>query len=474
MRVIFAASEANPFIKSGGLGDVVGALPKELVKNEVEAIVIIPLYQDINRENLEYVTDFDIFVGWNKCYCGVYKAIVGDVTYYFVDNEQYFKRSGLYGYGDDYERFAYFDFAVLEIISHLNIKPDILHLHDWQAAMIAMLYKERYQYYDFYEDIKIVFTIHNILYQGIGDPSLLGQLFGLDDNLYFNGNCQNNGKFNMMKAAIYYSDLITTVSDTYSKEILTDEFGEGLQNILRMRRHDLYGVLNGIDYDEFNPKTDPNLFKNYDVKTVSSNKYKNKLSLQKELGLTEDKDILMMGLVTRLTNQKGISLILNEIDKLAYCNLQFVILGAGDSELENALVEKANLYPNKIKLLLKYDFKMSCKIYGACDLFLMPSLFEPCGLTQMIAMRYGTIPLVREVGGLKDSVEPYNEYTNQGTGFSFTNYNSYEMMEIIRYALDVYYQSPNRWKQIRKRAMLCNLDWQVSAKKYLMLYQSLF
>lgn len=474
MRVIFATSEATPYIKSGGLADVLGSLPKEMVKKGIESIVILPKYQDMKlAETLEYVTSFDIWMGWRKVYCGVFKAELDGVTFYFVDNEQYFRRPGLYSYDDDYERFAYFDFAVLELISHLDIKPDILHLHDWQTAMIAMLYKERYAYYEYYQNIKIVFTIHNIAYQGKADPQLLDDLYGLDSFLYYNGNCRNDGCFNMMKAAIFYSDIITTVSPTYAREILTDQFGEGLQSILQVRKHDLYGILNGVDYDVINPEKDPCLVKNFSKKTVFTNKVKNKLALQKECGLPEDKDIALVGIVTRLTWQKGLDLILNQIETMANSNMQIVILGAGDTKYEDALKGIAYKYPEKISLQLKYDFGLSCRIYGSCDMFLMPSLFEPCGLSQMMSLRYGTIPIVRETGGLKDSVIPYNEFEQTGTGFSFYNYNAHEMMGTIKYALKVYYEDKEAWKGLMLRGMEAKLDWDASADQYIRVFNSL-
>ena len=474
MRVLFATSEATPFIKSGGLADVLGSLPKEMVKKGVESIVVLPKYQDMKlADKIEYVTNFDIWVGWRKVYCGVFKNELDGVKFYFIDNEQYFRRPGLYGYDDDYERFAYFDFAVLELISHLNIKPDILHLHDWQTAMIAMLYKERYCYYEHYENIKIVFTIHNIAFQGKADPKLLSELFGLDNYLYYNGNCRNDGCLNMMKAAIFYSDIITTVSPTYAKEILTPEYGEGLQNILEMRKYDLYGILNGVDYDVINPKIDKDIVKNYDVDTVFDNKVVNKLELQKEVGLPENQDVALIGIVTRLTKQKGLDLIINQFNEMCNRNVQIVILGAGDQIYEDALKVIASQYPDKVSLNLKYDFGLSCRIYAGCDMFLMPSLFEPCGLSQMMALRYGTIPIVRQTGGLKDSVEPYNEYANRGTGFGFMNYNAHEMMRIIDYALDVYDNHRDSWRQIITRAMNSKLDWDESANHYLKVFNSL-
>lgn len=471
MKILFATSEANPYIKSGGLADVLGSLPKALVQKGHECIVVLPKYKDIKlNDTLEYVMSYDIWVGWRKCYCGVFKAEYDGVTYYFIDNEQYFRRPGLYGYDDDNERFAYFDFAVLELISHVNIKPDILSLHDWQTAMIATLYKERYAYYEYYQGIKVTFTIHNIAYQGKCDPALLSDHFGLDNYLYYNGNVRNDGCFNMMKAAIYYSDAVTTVSPTYAEEILGD-YGEGLQSILGMRRHDLYGILNGVDYDVINPSTDPQIVEHFDIDSVDK-KVKNKLALQEECGLPVDADVPLIGVVTRLTWQKGLDLIINRMDELLSRNVQIVILGAGDLKYEEPLKAIAARYPDKFSLNLKYDFGLSCRIYAGCDMFLMPSLFEPCGLSQMMSLRYGTIPIVRETGGLKDSVEPYNEYENTGTGFSFTNFNAHEMMDIIDYALKVY-EDKEAWDGLIHRAMSAVLDWDKSADAYLKVFRSL-
>lgn len=474
MRVLYATSEATPFIKSGGLADVLGSLPKEMVKKGCESIVVLPYYQDLKlKDQLEYVTNFDIFMGWRKCYCGVFKGEVDGVTFFFIDNQQYFGRPGLYGYDDDYERFAFFDFAVLELISHLDIHPDILHLHDWQTAMIAMLYKERYAYYDYYQNIKIVFTIHNIAFQGQADPKLLGHLFALDDYLYYNGNCRNDGCFNMMKAAIFYSDIITTVSPTYANEILTEQYGEGLQSILQVRQHDLYGILNGVDYDVINPWKDKTIVKRYSKNSVKKGKLENKLALQREVGLPEDPEVALIGIVTRLTRQKGLDLIINQFENMCQRRIQIVILGAGDQVYEDALNGAAWYHQDKVSMQCKYDFGLSCRIYAGCDLFLMPSLFEPCGLSQMMSLKYGTIPIVRETGGLKDSVQPYNEYENTGTGFSFTNYDSHEMMDTIDYALQVFYDHPDRFDELIQRAMNAKLDWDASAQEYLRVFNSL-
>ncbi|MCD8029257.1 MAG: glycogen synthase GlgA [Erysipelotrichaceae bacterium] len=474
MRIVFAAGEGTPFIKSGGLADVIGSLPKALVQKGHECIVVLPKYRDLKlADQLEYVTNYYIWVGWRRSYCCVFKAEYDGVTFYFVDNEQYFGRPGLYGYDDDEERFAFYDFAVLEIISHLDIKPDIISLHDWQAAMIAPLYKERYAYYEYYQGIKVTFTIHNIAYQGKCDPNYLTDLFGLDNYLYYNGNCRNDGCLNMMKSAIFYSDVVTTVSPTYAQEILTDEFGEGLQSILNMRRHDLYGILNGIDPDVVNPAKDPELVENFDINTVEEKKPINKAALQEECGLPVRADVPLIGIVTRLTWQKGLDIILEKMDELMQRDVQVIVLGAGDLKYEEPLKGIAAYHNQKISLNLKYDFGLSCRIYGGCDMLLMPSLFEPCGLSQMMSLRYGTIPIVRETGGLKDSVQAYDEYAQTGTGFSFKNYNAQEMLNTIDYALKVYNEDKDSWKDLVHRAMDAKLDWEESADAYLRVFNSL-
>ncbi len=473
MKVLFVGSEVTPYIKSGGLADVLGSLPKALVEQGVECSVVLPKYRDMKlAETLEYVTSYYIWVSWRREYCGIFKTELDGVTFYFIDNEQYFGRPGLYSYDDDYERFAFFDFAVLEMLSHLNIKPDILSLHDWQAAMIAPLYKERYGYYEFYHDIKITFTIHNIAYQGKADPRLINDLFGLGDHLYYNGNLRHDNCFNMMKAAILYSDLVTTVSPTYAKEILTDEYGEGLQSILNMKKDRLVGILNGIDYDTNNPETDPNILYHFNKDNWKEEKVKNKIALQRELGLPENEEVPLIGIVTRLTWQKGLDLILSKMDEMMHRDVQVVVLGAGDRKYEDGLRYWAGQYPEKFSLNLKYDFALSCRIYASCDMFLMPSLFEPCGLSQMMSLRYGTIPIVRETGGLKDSVIPYNEYEMTGNGFSFAHYSGDEMMSVINYAQTMY-ANKKHWNHLIDAAMNSKLDWENSAKQYIDVFKKL-
>ena len=473
MKVLFVTSEATPYIKSGGLADVLGSLPKELIKQGVEASVVLPKYRDMKlADTLEFVTSFYIWVSWRREYCGVFKTELDGVTFYFIDNERYFGRPGLYSYDDDNERFAFFDFAVLEMLSHLNIKPAIMSLNDWQTALIAPLYKERYGYYDFYRNIKITFTIHNIAYQGKADPRLINDLYGLGDHLYYNGNLRHDNCFNMMKSAILYSDMVTTVSPTYAKEILTDEYGEGLQSILNMKRDNLVGIINGIDYDVNNPEKDPNILHHFNVENWKTEKVKNKLALQREVGLPEDEKTPLIGIVTRLTWQKGLDLILPKMEELVGRECQVVILGAGERKYEDALAYWGENYPEKVSCNLKYDFGLSCRIYAGCDMFLMPSLFEPCGLSQMMSLRYGTIPVVRETGGLKDSVTPYNEYEKTGTGFSFAHYSADEMMSVIDYAIKIY-NDEEQWDVIVENAMNEKLDWENSADKYMAVFKKL-
>jgi len=470
MRVLFVASEATPFIKSGGLADVIGSLPLAL-QNTHDCMVILPKYKDIaNAEKLEYVSQFDVWVGWRKLYCGVFKTQIENVVFYFIDNEYFFGRNGLYGYGDDYERFAFFSMAVMEMISHLQLRPNILHLHDWQTAMIAMLYKEKYCHYKYYEDITIIFTIHNIAYQGKADPHILSDMYGLPDSLYTEGTCRHDDCLNMMKTAIIYSDEITTVSPTYAKEILTSAYGEGLESVLQLRKENLHGIINGIDYQLFDPETNKHVSKNYTCNTVETYKVINKLNLQKNSHLPEDTSVPCIGVVSRLTWQKGIDLILSQIDEIIKEGIQLIILGTGDYHYERILQSMQEKYPEQIAFYQKYDDSIADRIYAGCDMFLMPSLFEPCGLSQMMALRYGTIPIVRETGGLKDSVDAYNQYENTGNGFRFCNYNAHEMMDTIRYAVSVYRDAPDVWQELIQNAMRTKLDWKESSKAYSALY----
>lgn len=475
MRVLFVASEAGPFIKSGGLGDVAGALPKALAQKNADVRVVIPRYKEINwevRDKLRFVKWFNVKVGWREEFCGVWECFYNGVTYYALDNEKYFNRDGLYGFYDDAERFAFFDRAVLDMLKQIDWQPDVIHCNDWQTGMIPVLLKFEYKRNDmFYWNMKSIYSIHNIAFQGVFDPNILPELFGFDMELYNNTCLKFDLGVSFMKGGLYYSDIITTVSNTYAYEIQTPEYGHRLDEVLRIRSYALRGIVNGIDYDEFNPNTDRYITKNYDVNSFKD-KVINKTELQRELGLTVDENIPMIGMVTRLTHQKGIDLLVNISDRLLQQNIQLVVLGTGDKHYEDHFKWLNYRYGNKVSANIRFDNGLANKIYAASDMFLMPSLFEPCGLGQLIALRYGTIPIVRETGGLKDTVEAYNEYTGYGNGFSFKNYNSEELYNIIQYALWIY-GNKKHWKRLIKQAMNSDNSWEKSANIYLNMYREL-
>ena len=475
MRVLFVASEASPFIKTGGLGDVAGALPKALAQKNADVRVVIPKYKDLNwevKDKLRFVKWFNVYVGYRESFCGVWECFYNGVTYYVLDNERYFKRDGIYGFYDDAERFAFFDRAVLDMLRQIDWQPDLIHCNDWQTGMLPVLLKFQYKKNDwFYWRMKTVYSIHNIAFQGVFDPIILPELFGFDMELYDNTCLQFDTGVSFMKGGIYYSDIVTTVSNTYAGEIQTPEYGHRLDAVLRDRSYALRGIVNGIDYDEFNPKTDRYIYKNYDLNSIK-NKAVNKTSLQRDLGLTVDENIPMIAMVTRLTSQKGIDLLVNIADRLLQQNIQLVVLGTGDKNYEDHFKWLDYAYGNKVSANIRFDNALSHKIYAASDMFLMPSSFEPCGLGQLIALRYGSIPIVRETGGLKDTVRAYNEYTGEGNGFSFRNYNADELYNIIQYALWIY-RNKNHWNTLINHAMNSNNSWEKSAQKYLDLYREL-
>ncbi len=474
IKVLFATSEANPFIKTGGLGDVMGALPKELHRKGIDVRVVLPKYSQIKKEMLDklnFVKWFMVNVGWREQYCGIYECEYDGVIYYLLDSEFYFNRSGLYGEGDDGERFAFFDRAVLETLKQLDWCPDIIHCNDWQTGMIPVLQKLEYVKDPFYRNIKTVTSIHNLLFQGNFSADMLPELFGYDYEPIRNKSLEFYGGMSFMKGAINYSDKILTVSETYANEIQTPYFGENLDGLLRERSYALKGIVNGIDYDEFNPETDKFISKYFSTNTLED-KGDNKLALQKELGLPVNKDVPMIGLVSRLTNQKGCDLIVNIANRLLQRNVQLVILGTGDYNYENHFRGLQELYPNKVSANIKFDNGLAHRIYAGSDMFLMPSLFEPCGLGQLIALRYGCIPIVRETGGLKDTIHPYNKYTGEGNGFSFTNYNHNDLMVVIELALSTY-DNKEVWKSLMIQAMNSDNSWNKSAEEYKELYEEL-
>lgn len=474
MKVLFVAAEAHPLIKSGGLGDVAGALPKELARKGVDVRVVIPKYKNISselKEKLKFTGWFMVNVGWRTQYCGVSEYEWEGVTYYLIDNEHYFYRDVMYGHYDDGERFAFFDRAVLELIKKINWQPDVIHCNDWQAGMIPVLLNLEYKKDLFYAGIKTVYSIHNILFQGCFNREILPELFGYDYEPYTNDSIKFDKGISFMKGGINYSDLITTVSYSYADEIKTEEYGERLDGLLRCRADSLRGILNGIDYDEFNPAEDKYIFKNYDINNIRDKEI-NKRELQKELGLYENVGTPIIGMVTRLTSQKGLDLLINVADRLLQQDVQLVIVGTGDKHFEDHLNWLSYRYGGKVSANIRFDNALAHKVYAGCDMFLMPSLFEPCGLGQLISLRYGTVPIVRETGGLKDTVTAYNQYDGSGNGFSFSNFDAEEMLNIIQYAIGIYYDK-NQWDRIVKQAMNSDNSWSKSAEMYLNMYKKL-
>ncbi|MBE6053490.1 MAG: glycogen synthase GlgA [Clostridium sartagoforme] len=474
MNILFVASEAHPLIKTGGLGDVIGALPASLKELGVDARVVIPNYRDIKDEvkkNFKYIDNFIVKVGWREQYCGILEYVYEGVKFYLLDNEYYFKRSGLYGYYDDGERYAFFSRAVLEFVKNINWTPDILHCNDWQTAMVPVLHKLEYIKEDKFKKIKSILSIHNLFFKGMFSPDVLPELFGYDYEAFLNGSLEHNGGLSFLKGGINYSDKVTTVSKTYSMEIKTPEYGEGLEGLLEYRNNFLEGIVNGIDYKEYNPDADKYIYSNYNIKSLDNKKI-NKEKLQKELNLPVNTEIPMIGLVSRLTHQKGCDLITRILDELLKEDIQVVILGTGDYIYEESFKSFSSKYPEKISSNIKFSNELAHKIYAASDMFLMPSLFEPCGLGQLIALRYGSVPIVRETGGLKDTVVPYNEYLEIGNGFGFNNYLQEELLNTIKYAISIF-KDKNRWNRIIINAMESDNSWEKSAKEYLRIYREL-
>ena len=468
MKVCFIAAEAAPFVKVGGLGDVIGSLPKALRELGVDARVILPLYSSIDRERfgLKYKAYQFVDLGWRHSYCGIFETEVDGVPCYFVDNEQYFNRDSIYGQIDDGERFAFFSKAALEILPALDFKPDVVNVNDWHTAL-SVIYLDvlKSREAEFYKDMKSVLSIHNIEFQGRFNPYEMGNLFGLE-NKYFDALIYN-GDVNLLKGAIQLADRVNTVSETYAREILDPYFSYGLDKILTVEQGKLRGILNGIDVDKFNPKTDPMIPVNYDLKTFED-KIQNKLAFQKEMDLEVNADIPLIGMVTRLTHQKGIDLILQASEEILKTGAQLVILGTGDAHYESALRSLEHYRHDRVRSILLFSNEMSAKIYAASDLFLMPSKTEPCGLSQLISMRYGTVPVVHRVGGLRDTVIPFTGV--EGNGFTFESFQAGDMMDAIYRAMTCFYQSPDEWKQIIKNNLQKDVSWEQSAKKYLDLY----
>ncbi|MBE5962588.1 MAG: glycogen synthase GlgA [Lachnospiraceae bacterium] len=473
-RILFVASECVPFIKTGGLADVVGSLPKYIDKEKFDVRVMIPKYMAISDQykyQMHYRTHFYIDLAWRKQYVGVMEMVYDGITFYFIDNEFYF--SGMKPYGDiyqDVEKFAFFCKAALSALPSLDFRPDIIHCHDWQTGLVPVYLHDVFQSNSFYHGIKTIMTIHNLKFQGIWDKKTIKDITGLADYYFTPDKLEAYGDANYLKGGIVYADYITTVSDSYAEEIKMPFYGENLDGLMRARANCLTGIVNGIDYNEYNPETDPYIYQNYNAINFRKEKVKNKRGLQQELGLEVNDHIFMIGLVSRLTDQKGLDLVDYVIEEICSEDTQLVVLGTGDEKYENLFRHFAWKYGNRVSANIYYSNERSHKIYAACDAFLMPSLFEPCGLSQLMSLRYGTVPIVRETGGLRDTVEPYNEYESTGTGFSFANYNAHEMLGIIRYAKNVFYNKKREWNKLIDHGMARDFSWNNSARKYEELY----
>ncbi|MCL2718320.1 MAG: glycogen synthase GlgA [Lachnospiraceae bacterium] len=474
-NILFAASEGVPFIKTGGLADVVGSLPKNINPEYYDVRVVLPKYVCMSQPMkalLTYKTHFTMDFNKKNEYVGILEYELDGVKYYFIDNESFF--SGIHPYGNDgyleIKKFAFFSKAVLSILPVIDFRPDVIHCHDWQTGLVPVYLNERFQANEFFRGIKTAMTIHNLKFQGKWSVKEIQELTEFPPYFFTPDKLESYRDANLLKGGLVYSNAITTVSDTYAEEIKTKFYGEKLEGLLNARANDLRGIVNGIDYDEFNPATDEYIPFNYNARNFRKEKVKNKRALQEELGIKQDEKMMMIGIVSRLTDQKGFDLIAYMMDEIMQDHVQLVILGTGEEKYENMFRHYAWKYNDKVSANLYYSETLSHKIYAACDAFLMPSLFEPCGLSQLMSLRYGTLPIVRETGGLKDTVEPYNEIYSTGTGFSFLNYNAHEMLNTIRLAERIYYDKKREWNKMVDRAMAVDFSWQVSALKYQEMY----
>lgn len=480
MKVLFVAAEAVPFIKTGGLADVIGSLPKELCKSGVDARVVLPKYEDIPQEykdKMTTVASSQIFMYGRTQYFDVQTLTIDGVTSYFIDNEYFFKRHGLYGHFDDAERYAFFCRAAMILLELVDFVPDVIHSHDWHAALTGVYLRAHYQEHGKYTNVRSIFTIHNLKYQGIFDKSVFFNLLDLDWKHFTADGLEYHDKVNFMKGGIIFADMVSTVSGTYAREIQSPYFGEALDGLLNACSEKLTGIVNGIDYDFYNPAKDPMIPFNYTKSNAASRKAKNKAALREKLGLNKHlkpnmNAVPLIAMISRLVDSKGFDLVLNILDELLYNeNAQFVILGTGDWHIVSRLQELQNRHSHKLSVQIGFDEELAHQIYAAADMFVMPSLYEPCGLSQMMAMRYGALPIVRETGGLNDTVHAYNKHTGKGNGFSFYQYADWDLLSTIRRALDIYSHEPKTWKKLVNQAMSCDYSWYNSAKAYREMYE---
>lgn len=471
MKVLFAASEVVPFAKTGGLADVAGSLPKALSNSDVDVRVVMPKYKSIPQKYVDqmmYIGYVYVNVGWRHQFCAIMKLELDGVIYYFIDNEYYFKRDYLYGHNDEAEQFTFFSRAILEILPAIDFKPDIIHCNDWQTGIVPLLLKVQYKHLDFYREIKTIFTIHNLKYQGVFPKDIITSVVGLGWEYFTQDGLEFFDAVNFMKAGLLFADIITTVSKTYAEEIKYDFFGENLNGVIHRRSSDLYGIVNGIDFVENDPATDKRLFANFDAKDIKGKKV-NKQKLQESLGLPVRDDVPLIGIISRLVDQKGFDLIDHVFGEIMNLDVQVVVLGTGEYRYENMFKHYAYIYPEKMAARITYDGLLAQRIYASSDLFLMPSLFEPCGLSQLFSLRYGTLPIVRETGGLKDTVIPYDPKTDEGYGFTFTNYNAHDMLQTVENAVELY-KDKKVWDKLVKRGMSLDFSWDKSAHEYIALY----
>jgi starch synthase len=476
LKVLIAGSECAPFIKTGGLADVMAALPKALAAFDVDVRVICPKYSAISgayKAQMRHLCDFEVPMGWRRQYCGIETLEQDGVTFYFVDNEFYFDRPYIYNKAcdDEAERFSFFSKAVLDCLPHIGFWPDILHCNDWQAAMSLVLLKMQYGLLEGYSAIHTMFTIHNLRYQGVFDWPYVDRLLGLGPDCFSQDRLEYFGKVNFLKGGIVFADRLTTVSPSYAQEIQSSAYGETLDGILRLRGQ-VDGILNGLDEGLYNPETDISLIARFSAQD-RTNKAACSADLQQKLGLEQDPTMPIIGLVSRLTDQKGIDLIERAIIPLLERRIQLAVLGSGDTRYEQLFSWANWRWPGRVGVHFAYNEALARQIYAGSALFLMPSQFEPCGLAQMIALRYGSIPVIRETGGLKDTIRPYNQYTGEGNGFSFGRYDSWDMIDALDRALKLYYDYPEAWQALIQSAMQTHFTWQKSAKEYLRLYQEM-
>lgn len=475
MKIYYVASEVAPYIKTGGLADVAGALPKTLAKKGHDVRVVLPLYSKISdefRQKMRLVKTFDVSVSWRNQYCGVYKIKKDNVLYYFIDNEYYFSREKIYGEFDDAERFAFFSKAALDLLEQIDFCPDVINVNDWHTALVPSYLKLLYHASDFYKNIKTVLTIHNLEYQGKFAKETLQDVIGIDKMYMENGYFENDGALNILKAGIISADKVTTVSETYSNEIKTDYYGHGLQHILRQHEGKLTGIVNGIDVDLYSPRKNKHLFQKYAPETVAK-KMENKKQLLALLGLEAKEETPVIGIISRFASHKGFDLVSGVLDEILNEDLRLVVLGTGEYKYEQMFKDAKHRYPGKISVNIAFSEDLANKIYSGADMFLMPSISEPCGLAQMISMRYGTLPIVRETGGLSDTVSPCRIDVDEGDGFTFKNINAHDMLYVIKEACGIYREQPEVWSSLVDRAMKKDFSWSNSADKYIAIYEQI-